>query len=137
MPNSNIETYRLRRVTARLGEGGSVKALHIGVVRYLPRGVKKEDYARLGYFDIWLAQLAPSRELVKAYKAAADNDNAWKAFAAAYRKEVNASAETKQLIKFIAIVAARISVVIGCYCEDELRCHRSILKGLIDEAKEK
>jgi uncharacterized protein YeaO (DUF488 family) len=127
MSKGNIETYRL-------GEGGSIKALRIGAVRYLPRGVRKEDYARLGYFDIWLAQLAPSRELVKEYKTAADNDKAWKVFAAAYGKEINASAETKQLIKFIAIVAARTPVAIGCYCEDASRCHRSILKGFIEEA---
>lgn len=134
MPKSKIETYRLRRVTARLGEGGVAGVLKIGAVRYLPRGVKKEDYARFGYFDIWLAQLAPSRELVKQYKAAADGDKAWKSFEAAYRKEVNASTETKQLIKFIAIVSAATAVAVGCYCEDVSRCHRSILKDLIDAA---
>lgn len=127
MPNSKIEIYRL-------GEGDGIKALRVGAVRYLPRGIRKEDYARLGYFDVWLPQLAPSRGLITEYKAAVDTGKAWQSFKTAYSKEVKASTETKQLIKFISTVAAAMPVALGCYCDNETHCHRSILKALVEGA---
>jgi len=129
MPNSNIETYRL-------GQGRASGVLRIGVVRYLPRGVRKEDYSRLGYFDIWLPQLSPSRELLKEYKAASDTAAAWKRLATAYRKEIRSSSDAKQLIKFIALISGKIPVALGCYCAGPSMCHRYILKGFIEEAEE-
>ncbi len=130
MSNSNIETYRL-------GKGGVTGVLRIGAVRYLPRGIRKEDYSRLGYFDIWLPQLSPSKELLKEYKTASDTAAAWKSFATAYRKEIGSNSDARQLIKFIALISGKIPVALGCYCEDPSMCHRSILKGFIEEAEEK
>ncbi len=129
MPKSNIEVYRL-------GQGNTTEALKIGAVRYLPRGIRKEDYSRLGYFDIWLPQLSPSKALLKEYKAASDPAMAWKMFMAAYNKEIRSSSDAKQLIKFIALISVKMPVALGCYCESRSRCHRYILKGLIEEVLE-
>jgi uncharacterized protein YeaO (DUF488 family) len=104
------------------GEG-----LRIGAVRYLPRGVRREDYARLDYFDVWLPTLAPSRDLLSQLKR---GEVATERFLDRYRREMNAT-EPRQVIALLACLAERTSLSVGCYCESEERCHRSVLASLI------
>ena len=119
-----LSTYRLGTPRAE-GEG-----LRIGTTRYLPRGVSKADYARRDFFDVWLPLLAPSRELLAWYR---DGDRAVEAFYRRYRKEMSAT-DARQAIQLLAEMAKRTPIAVGCYCEDEARCHRTALEGLIREA---
>jgi uncharacterized protein YeaO (DUF488 family) len=103
----------------------------IGTVRRLPRGVKKERYAADDWFDVWYPLLAPSAELVtKAQAAATERD--WTAFARAYRKEMSEPAAARTL-DLLAAMSHGASFSVGCYCEDESRCHRSVLRALLVE----
>jgi uncharacterized protein YeaO (DUF488 family) len=111
----------------RLGSA-RVKAegLRLGTVRRPPRGVKKADYARRDYYDLWLPDLAPSMRLIA--KAQRDFDG----FAKAYRKEMSAPA-AERLLELLARLSHQSEFSVGCYCEDESRCHRSILRMLLVE----
>jgi uncharacterized protein YeaO (DUF488 family) len=124
-----IQTYRLGS-NRRRGEG-----LRIGVVRYPPRGVRKEDYVRLGYYDVWLPLLAPSPKLLGWIHArdAADSD-VWRGFAKRYRNEMLNNTNSRQAIRLLAKLAQQTPIAIGCHCENEQRCHRSILLQLIRDA---
>lgn len=108
----------------------SGEGLRIGTVRYLPRGVRKGDLARRDYFDVWLPILAPSRELLRGLK---DGSLAVSRFFARYRREMTET-DARQTILLLAALARRTPIAIGCYCEDESRCHRSVLIELIREA---
>lgn len=103
------------------GEG-----LRLGTVRRPPRGVKKADYARRDYYDLWLPDLAPSARLV----AKAQRD--FEGFAKAYRKEMSSPAP-ERLLELLARLSHESELSVGCYCEDESRCHRSILRKLLVE----
>lgn len=107
------------------GEG-----LRIGAVRFLPRGVRKVDYARRDYFDVWLPSLAPSRELLADYKKLKLTPAA---FFRRYRAEM-AETERRQTIALLAALARQTPLSIGCYCDDESQCHRTILGELIRQA---
>lgn len=123
-----LSTYRFK-APRREGEG-----LRLGVVRFLPRGVKKEDYSRLDYFDIWFPLLAPGKPLISEYKERLESgavEGAVKWFRAKYTKELNATAEKRQAVALLAEMARRTPVSIGCYCEDERECHRTALVSLI------
>lgn len=111
----------------RYGEACGLPGLSLGVARFLPRQVKKEDYARRGYFDIWLPLLAPGRELVAAYRG---GKIAFAAFAARYRREMKQS-EPAQVIRLLAALAKTQRINLGCFCAEECRCHRSVLRALI------
>ncbi len=104
------------------GEG-----LRIGAVRFLPRGVSKRDYARKNYFDVWLPSLAPSRPLLSRFLK---SGMPVATFFRQYRKEME-NTEPHQVIKLLAEIAKRTPIAICCYCEDEARCHRSVLIQLI------
>ncbi len=119
-----LSTFRIATPRAP-GEG-----LRIGATRYLPRGVKKEDYARLDYFDVWLPTVAPSGELVRRYKSTEDSTR----FFAQYEAELRKGSEARQTILLLAMIALRTPISIGCYCEEESRCHRSVLRAVIAEA---
>jgi uncharacterized protein YeaO (DUF488 family) len=109
----------------RLGSARAAQeGLRIGTVRRPPRGVKKQDYAKRDYYDIWLPDLAPSAKLIET--ALAD----WKRFARLYRREMR---EREHLIALLATFSHSADFSIGCYCEDERRCHRSILRDLLAE----
>jgi uncharacterized protein YeaO (DUF488 family) len=112
------------------GEG-----LRIGTVRFLPRGVKKEDYARLDYFDIWLPLLAPSSKLLKWMKSRDwPNERVrWSQFRDRYVAEMNKT-DARQAIKLLAQFAKATPLSIGCYCDNEAACHRSILRELIEDS---
>ncbi|MDH0864136.1 DUF488 family protein [Mitsuaria sp. GD03876] len=114
-------------VTPRLPDEGP----RLGTVRRPPRGVRKEDYARLDYYDSWLPLLSPSAELMAQGKAA-DDDKAWAAFAKAYRKEMSEAAPS-QVLDALAAMSRTANLSMGCYCEDPARCHRSLLTRLLEE----
>lgn len=114
-------TYRYA-TPREAGEG-----LRIGVTRHVPRGVRKEDWKRRGYFDLWLPLLSPSAELLKGYL---HGKITWAVFARRYRTEMK-SAECKQVIDLLASISWTMHFSIGCFCEDESHCHRSLLLPLI------
>jgi len=102
------------------------EGLRLGTVRRPPRGVRKEDYARRDYYDLWLPDLAPSAKLV------ARAQQHWEGFAKAYRREMKAPAAAR-LLGLLAALSHHASFSVGCYCENEARCHRSILRELLIE----
>lgn len=108
------------------GEG-----LRLGTVRRPPRGVPKAEFSSRDFYDVWLPDLAPSDDLVKAGQAAGD-DKAWKAFARRYRSEM-ATPAAARLLDLLAALSRQTSVAVGCYCADEDRCHRSVLRELLVE----
>lgn len=109
------------------------KRLLVGTVRYPPRGVKKTDYANLGFYDVWFPLLAPSKELIKIFKSKPPGTKTYAWFKREYKKELKNSLNTRDAVALIAEVAKRLPVSIGCYCEDENYCHRSILLGEIEK----
>lgn len=108
------------------GEG-----LRLGTVRRPPRGVPKSEYASRGFYDVWLPELAPSDALVKQAQQAAD-DRAWRAFERRYRAEMKRP-EAARLLDLLATFSRDTNFEVGCYCADERRCHRSILRALLAE----
>ena len=115
-----IRIVRLGSPRAK-GEG-----LRLGTVRRPPRGVKKTDYAKLNYYDVWLPDLAPSQKLVtRALKN-------WDGVPKAYRAEMKAPA-AERLLGLLAALSHQTDFAVGCYCEDETRCHRSVLRELLIE----
>ena len=108
------------------GEG-----LRIGTVRRPPRGVPKSDFARLNYYDVWFPNLSPSPELVKEALSAKD-ERAWTAFARKFRHELSAPDRSREL-DILAALSHHTNLSVGCYCDDESRCHRSVLRQLLAE----
>jgi uncharacterized protein YeaO (DUF488 family) len=108
------------------GEG-----LRIGTVRRPPRGVPKARYAADDWYDVWLPELAPSPATVKlGLGAATDRERA--AFRKRYRAEMS-GAEQSRLLGLLAALSRTADFSVGCYCEDEARCHRSVLRALLAE----
>jgi len=115
--------------SARLRDEG----LRIGTVRRPPRGVPKADFARRNFYDVWLPILSPSPELVKA-ALAASTDAEWRKVASKIRKELQGG-EAGKVLDLLAALSATTNFSVGCYCEDESRCHRSVLRELLRERK--
>ncbi len=114
----------------RLGSSREdAEGLRIGTVRRPPRGVKKEDYAEKNIYDVWFPNLSPSEALVKEAQAAND-EKSWKSFKRKFLAELKASEPSKDL-DLLAALSHQTNMSIGCYCEDEARCHRSILRELL------
>jgi uncharacterized protein YeaO (DUF488 family) len=108
------------------GEG-----LRIGTVRRPPRGVPKSEFAKRDFYDVWLPNLSPSEALLKRGQAAtADAD--WKRFARAYRAEMK-DADASKVLDLLAALSQQTDFAVGCYCADEARCHRSVLRELLAE----
>ena len=103
----------------------------LGTVRRPPRGVPKARFAADNWYDLWLPDLAPSEALVKSAQRA-ESDADWKAFARKYRKEM-ASPPRLRLLELLAVLSQGADFSVGCYCEDEERCHRSVLRALLAE----
>ena len=103
----------------------------IGTVRHPPRGVPKEQHASQNWFDVWLPELAPSAELVK-QALAAESPQDWAKFVKRYRSEMSAP-EKAHLLRLLAAMSRDANFSVGCYCEDESRCHRSVLRELLIE----
>ena len=110
---------------------GGDEGLRIGTVRRPPRGVPKADFERLDYYDVWFPMLAPTAGLVAEAQQAKD-DKAWGAFMRKYRKEMREHDATHAL-DLLAALSHRTNLSVGCYCEDERRCHRSVLRELLKE----
>jgi uncharacterized protein YeaO (DUF488 family) len=108
------------------------EGLRIGTVRRPPRGVRKQDYARLDYYDVWLPELAPSAPLVSYALSQPFTSKRWASYAARYRREMREPAAAR-LIELLARLSESASFSIGCYCADESRCHRSLLRELLVE----
>jgi uncharacterized protein YeaO (DUF488 family) len=108
------------------GEG-----LRIGTVRRPPRGVPKADFAKRDYYDVWFPNLSPSAELVAEALHAAD-DRAVAAFRRKFRHEMSAPDRSREL-DVLAALSHQTNLSVGCYCEDETRCHRSVLRELLVE----
>ena len=107
------------------------EGLRIGTVRRPPRGVPKTEFASGNWYDAWLPALSPSPELVRS-ALAAKTDDEWRRFERRYRKEM-ATPERIQLLDLLAALSHQTDFSVGCYCEDETRCHRSILRALLLE----
>jgi uncharacterized protein YeaO (DUF488 family) len=108
------------------------EGLRIGTARRPPRGVKKQHYARLNYYDAWLPELAPSQKLVSWAMSRPLDDERWEKFERDYRREMKAP-EAERLLELLAALSRQTSFSVGCYCEDATRCHRSILRELLAE----
>lgn len=104
--------------------------LSIGVAHYVPRGVRHEDYAKDGYFDVWMPLLSPSKELVAKYRG---GKIPYAAFARHYRSEMR-NPSSRQAIRLVAAMALHQRVNLGCFCEREEQCHRAVLRDLIVSA---
>ena len=105
--------------------------MRLGTVRRPPRGVAKADFARLDYYDVWFPNLSPSAELVKTALAAAD-EREWAAFRRDFRREMSAPDRSREL-DLLAALSHHTNFSLGCYCENEARCHRSVLRELLAE----
>jgi uncharacterized protein YeaO (DUF488 family) len=121
-------TVRIVRLgTARLGGEG----LRIGTVRRPPRGVPKSQYVAQNWYDVWLPELAPSARIVTLAQAAT-TDRQWAAFVRRYRAEL-AAPDKRRLLDLLAALSREANFSVGCYCADESRCHRSVLRTLLEE----
>ena len=116
----------------RLGsERFPAEGLRIGTVRRPPRGVPKSKFSSGNWYDVWLPNLAPAAESVK-LALAAENERQWAAFVKRYRHEM-ASPENSRVIDVLAALSRHANFSVGCYCEDESRCHRSVLRQMLVE----
>ncbi len=114
----------------RLGSPrGRNEGLRIGTVRRPPRGVPKAEFASRDFYDVWLPMLSPSEALVKEALHAED-DRAWQRFVRKYRAEMK-KPDAAHLIDLLAALSQHTDIAVGCYCEDEARCHRSVLRELL------
>jgi uncharacterized protein YeaO (DUF488 family) len=120
-----IRIVRLGSKRAR-GEG-----LRIGTVRRPPRGVPKSEFASGNWYDVWLPNLAPAAETVK-LALASESPKQWAAFVKRYRSEM-ASPDVSRVLDLLAALSHGTDFSVGCYCEDEARCHRSVLRDLLVE----
>jgi uncharacterized protein YeaO (DUF488 family) len=102
----------------------------LGTVRRPPRGVRKQDFSRLDWYDVWFPVLAPSLATMK-LGLAAKTDAQWKAFARKYRAEMAAPAAS-QALDLLSALSRHANFSVGCYCENEDRCHRSLLRELLE-----
>lgn len=109
------------------------EGVRFGTVRRPPRGVKKSDFARLNWYDVWLPDLAPSAQLVSWALADPWTDERWKRYTKAYLKEMKAPGP-QRLLSVLAALSHGANFSVGCYCADASRCHRALLKDLLIEA---
>jgi len=116
----------------RLGSTrGKDEGIRIGTVRRPPRGVPKSEFASQNWYDVWYPNLAPSAELVKQGQEAKTSAH-WASFMQKYRREMSAP-EASRTLELLAALSHHTNFSVGCYCEDETRCHRSLLRTLLRE----
>ncbi len=125
----------LARVSVRIVRLGSPRAagegLRIGTVRRPPRGVPRERFATDDWYDVWLPLLAPSAEAVR-MALDARSEAEWARFAQRYRREM-ARPDAARTLDLLAALSHQADFAVGCYCEHEARCHRSLLRALLSE----
>ena len=119
-------SIRIVRLGSPREEG---EGLRIGTVRRPPRGVRKEEYAAKNIYDVWFPNLSPSEPLLKEALAAED-DTSWKTFKRKFLAELK-KPEASRDLDLLAALSHRTNLSIGCYCKDESRCHRSILREML------
>lgn len=119
-------TIRIIRLGSPRADG---EGLRIGTVRRPPRGVRKEDYAVKDIYDVWFPNLAPSEALLKTVTPPPD-DASWRTFSRRFTAEMKSPGARRDL-DLLAALSHRANFAIGCYCEDEAHCHRSILRRLL------
>ena len=107
------------------------EGLRIGTVRRPPRGVRKEDYAARNIYDVWFPNLSPSEALLKASFPVTD-EKTWRVFKRKFGTEMKAP-EARRDLDLLAALSHRTDLSVGCYCEDESRCHRSLLRELLQD----
>ena len=123
----HLSTFQIG-TPAKAGQG-----LRIGATRLPPRGVPKSRWKRDGYFDVWLPVVAPGRELLRWIKQRDINDEKTRRiFFQKYERELLGSSDSRQTVEFLAELAKRTPISIGCFCPDESRCHRSRLREIIE-----
>lgn len=116
----------------RLGTPRSAnEGLRIGTVRRPPRGVPKTEFASGNWYDVWYPNLAPSLETMKLGQSV-ESDKDWAAFSKKYRAEMNEPDASRNL-DLLAALSHQANFAMGCYCENEARCHRSLLRSLLKE----
>ena len=108
------------------GEG-----VRLGTVRRPPRGVPKADFGRLDYYDVWFPNLSPSAELVQEAQGASD-ERGWATFRRKFRQEMSAPDRSREL-DVLAALSHQTNLSLGCYCKDEIHCHRSLLRELLEQ----
>jgi uncharacterized protein YeaO (DUF488 family) len=108
------------------------EGLRIGTVRRPPRGVAKQDYARRDFFDVWLPLLAPSEALLHEIKASGGDERSWRTFVRKFRREMQ-QPEAARTLDLLAALSHTTPLSVGCYCADEARCHRGILRELLND----
>ena len=100
--------------------------MRFGTVRRPPRGVPKSEFAKQDYYDVWLPNLAPSEKVMQMGRSA-DSDAAWRRFDRAFTAEMK-TPDASRLLDALAALSHGADFAVGCYCENESRCHRSILR---------
>jgi uncharacterized protein YeaO (DUF488 family) len=116
----------------RLGSPrGRGEGLRLGTVRRPLRGVPKRECATRDFYDVWVPELAPSEDLVK-QGLGAEDERSWRTFVRRYRAAMKRPAAAR-LLALLAALSRRTELSVGCYCPDETRCHRSVLRALLLE----
>lgn len=119
----------VRLGTPRHGDEG----VRLGTVRRPPRGVRKQDWARRDHFDVWVPELAPSAALLSWVVSQPLTPGGWATFARRYRAEMRKPG-AQRLLALLAALSAQQNFSVGCYCADQSRCHRSLLRELLEGA---
>jgi uncharacterized protein YeaO (DUF488 family) len=120
---------RIVRLGSPRAEG---EGLRVGTVRRPPRGVRKSDYAAKNIYDVWFPNLSPSEALLKEYFPITD-ERSWRAFKRKFLAEMKSPVARRDL-DLLAALSHQTHFAIGCYCESEARCHRSILRELLEKS---
>jgi uncharacterized protein YeaO (DUF488 family) len=131
---SNVDAERVVMAIkiVKLGTARSAnEGLRIGTVRRPPRGVPKSEFSSQDWYDIWYPNLAPSVEAMKLGQSV-ETDKEWAAFIKKYRSEM-AEADASRNLDLLAALSHQTNFAMGCYCENEARCHRSLLRELLRE----
>ncbi len=122
-------------MTIRIVQLGTARAkdegLRIGTVRRPPRGVPKAKFASQNWYDVWYPNLAPSVPAMKQAQAA-ETPAQWAAFVKKFRAEM-AQPDAARSLDLLAALSHHGRFSVGCYCDDEARCHRSVLRALLQE----
>jgi len=119
---------RVVRLGSKRAEGEGIR---IGTVRLPPRGIPRTEFSSQNWYDVWFPNLAPSLRTMKLAQQAATTRQ-WAAFVRKYRAEMRAP-ENRHSLALLAALSHHTNFSVGCYCEDESRCHRSILRMLLAE----
>lgn len=128
METQRIMSIRIVRLGTPRVEGEGPR---IGTVRRPPRGVPKAEFARQDWYDVWFPTLAPTRATMKLGRGA-ESPGEWATFTKKYRAELSTQ-DARHALNLLATLSHTTDFSVGCYCEDEDRCHRSILRELLVE----